>query len=140
MPWYSSSLRVDIVLEQRGVSLTNLVTANPIRPAPTRADGTRSATSYRPDAPAVEPHREGADSWQRLDARLLSQQRSADAASARSWVTNARQGRTNEEERLLAAMVLTDGTAGVKPDLIQAARLLSPPGRDRPPSGANLAG
>lgn len=140
VPWYSSSLRVDLVLEQRGVSLTNLVTANPVGPAPTRADGTRSATSYRPDAPTVEPHREGADHWQRLEARLLSQQRSADAALARRWVSNARQGRSSEEDRLLAAMVLTDGTAGVKPDLIQAARLLSPPAQAGHPVAQTLLG
>ena len=126
VPWYSSSLRVDLVLEQRGVSLTHLVAASPVGPASTRANGTRSATSYRPDAPAVEPRREGADHWQRLEASLLSQQRSADAAVARRWVSKAGQGRSSEEDRLLAAMVLTDGTAGVQPDPIRAARLLSP--------------
>lgn len=127
VPWYSSSLRVDLVLEQRGVSLTNLVTANPVGPSPTRAGETRSATSYRPDAPAVKPHRVDAEHWQRLEARLLSQQRSADAALARRWVSNAKQRRTSEDDRLLAAMVLTDGTAGVNPDLRRAASLLSPP-------------
>ena len=127
VPWFSSSLRVDLLLEQRGVSLANLVTASPVGAAPTRGDGTRSATSYRPDAPAVEPHRSGADHWQRLEARLLSQQRYADAASARRLVSAVKQGRASEDDRLLAAMVLTDGTAGVSPDLGQAARLLSPP-------------
>lgn len=127
VPWYSSSLRVDLVLEQRSILLTNLATAHPVGPAPTRSDAPRSAISYRPDAPSVEPHSGGADHWQRYEARLLSKQRSADAALAQRWVTAARQGRASKDVRLIAAMVLTDGTAGMKPDLDLAARLLLPP-------------
>ena len=126
VPWFSSSLRTDLILERQGVRFGAAPQAQGGATVVSSADQTRSAISYRPDIPAPTSGQRDAAYWTKVEERLVIELHYATPENAKKWLSAAAKPDASEDVRLLAGMVLGDGKAGVKMDKAKAVRLFLP--------------
>lgn len=129
VPWYSSSLRTDLILERQGVRFGAAPQAKGGATVVASADQTRSAITYRPDSPAHATGQRDAQYWTKVEQRLVTELHYATPENAKKWLSVAARPGASDDVRMLAGMVLTDGKAGVKMNKGRAVRLLLPVAR-----------
>ena len=124
IPEYRSALRSEWWFGPRTISLRD-TKANA---QPQTSGNTSREVGYRPDEPAAEARYSQVDTrnWTQLDRDLQTGLRRMSDAQVLEIIRTTAQGRGDENQRLLAAMVLEDGHPAVRKQPAQARKLLLP--------------
>ena len=124
IPEYRSALRSEWWFGPRSISLRD---ARGATQAPSNGGASREV-SYRPDEPQAKSRFDqvSASHWIQLDGELQTALRQMGDSQIQSLLRSTAQGRGNDHQRLLSAMVLEDGHAAVRKQPAQARKLLQP--------------
>lgn len=124
IPEYRSALRGEWWFGPRAISLRD--TRGSAQPQTT--GNTTREVSYRPDEPATDARYSQLDNrnWTQLDRELQTSLRRMSDAQVQELLRITAQGRGDDKQRLLAAMVLEDGHPAARKQPAQARKLLQP--------------